>query len=38
MRVDLAEQGGVIPDQSVALTATGDAQLDAAVSAVQWQI
>ena len=37
MRVDLAEQGGVIPDQSVALTATGDAQLDAAVSAVQWQ-
>lgn len=34
--VDLAEQGGIIPDQEVALTATGDAQLNAAVSAVQW--
>ena len=36
--VDLAEQGGVIPDQSVQLTATGDAQLDAAVAAVQWMM
>ncbi len=35
LRVDLAEQGGIIPDQVVELTATGDAQLDAAVSAVQ---
>lgn len=37
-RVDLAEQGGIIPDQVVALTANGDAQLDAAVSAVQWMM
>ena len=36
--VDLAEQGGVVPDQSVDLTATGDAQLDAAVAAVQWMM
>lgn len=35
MGVDLAEQGGVIPDQQVELTATGDAQLNAALSAVQ---
>lgn len=34
--VDLAEQGGVIPDQEVELTDTGDTQLNAAVSAVQW--
>lgn len=34
--VDLAEQGGVIPDQEVQLTATGDEQLNTAVSAVQW--
>ena len=36
--VDLAEQGGVIPDQAVALTSTGDAQLDAAVADVQWNL
>ncbi len=36
--VDLSEQGGVIPDQAVALTGRGDAQLDAAVAAVQWNI
>lgn len=33
--VDLAEQGGVVPDQVVALTENGDAQLNAALSAVQ---
>ena len=36
--IDLAEQGGLIPDQEVALTATGDAQLNAALSAVQWMM
>lgn len=36
--VDLAEQGGLIPDQEVELTATGDAQLSAAISAVQWML
>ncbi len=36
--VDLAEQGGLIPDQEVGLTATGDAQLSAAISAVQWML
>ena len=36
--VVLAEQGGVIPDQAVALTSTGDAQLDAAVADVQWNL
>ena len=38
MGVDLAEQGGLIPDQAVAMTATGDAQLNAAVAAVQWNM
>jgi C-terminal processing protease CtpA/Prc len=33
-RVDLSEQGGLTPDLVVALTDKGDAQLDAAVSAV----
>ena len=32
------EQGGLIPDQEVELTATGDAQLSAAISAVQWML
>ena len=36
--IDLAEQGGLIPDQEVALTATGDSQLNAALSAVQWMM
>ena len=36
--IDLAEQGGLIPDQEVTLTATGDAQLNAALSAVQWMM
>ena len=36
--IDLAEQGGLIPDQEVALTAAGDAQLNAALSAVQWMM
>ena len=36
--VDLAEQGGLQPDQAVALTDKGDAQLDAALSAVQWML
>ena len=36
--IDLTEQGGLIPDQEVALTATGDAQLNAALSAVQWMM
>ena len=35
MRVDLAEQGGIVPDQIVALTSKGDAQRDAALAAVQ---
>ena len=36
--VDLGEQGGIIPDQVVSLTEKGDAQLDAAIAAVQWEI
>ena len=36
--VDLAEQGGVIPDQEVAITSSGDSQLSAALMAVQWNM
>ena len=34
LRVDLSEQGGLLPDVPVAMTAEGDAQLDAAITAV----
>ena len=33
--VDLSEQGGIVPDQEIALTAKADTQLNAAISAVQ---
>ena len=33
--VDLEERGGIVPDQEVALTASGDAQLNAAISTLQ---
>lgn len=36
-RTDLSAEGGLRPDIDVALTDKGDAQLDAALSEVQWQ-
>ena len=37
-QIDLTEQGGVIPDQEIALTETGDTQLTAALATVQWML
>ena len=36
-RTDLSAEGGLRPDIDTALTDSGDAQLSAALSEVQWQ-